>query len=365
MGKVRPLLIAAADELGCPYVRIYEQALAEMGVHYERVFWDRKGQQTKRNATTHVFSRDHADGDLIHGAASYYQYGRYVRRLIKAGHYTHLICFQTLTAIALGRDAYSLPLTVDTRDLTYELNPAFRHLQGRLMAHAGLGVVSSRAFITHLPQRDYVLCHNLDNIEFDPKPICEAKTALYAGSLCYPKEILEVAKLLGKSDDWRLLLRGRDHGITSIEDELKTVLGNRYQRLGAYVPGDVPSMYENARAVVAVHGTKTLNNTAQMPNRFYLGLKYARPLIVSEGVYSGNLAVENGVGLYANEVSKSLSDRIEEFYAKTSYEEFKINCQKMLTNCYQDQLDFKRHLERFLGCSHSNCFETEGIPSHP
>ena len=163
----RACIITYDEYINIPYVKDYEKLLRNNGIEYDFIFWNRSGGHIiayNGDAKAHTFNWQTKKSKLSK-LLPFLLWSGFARKVLRKYDYDFLIVCTTIPAILLADvllKKYKKKFLLDIRDFTYENISIYKALEKKLIAIAGMIIISSKGFLTWLPEdADYVYTHNL------------------------------------------------------------------------------------------------------------------------------------------------------------------------------------------------------------
>ena len=163
----RICILTTRNIFDAPCLAKYQSLLQEP---FDIVYWDRCGIQEECGATNYFRYNGllSANAGKMEKIRSYLRFLRFANRILKTHNYTKLIVFPTQMGwLIQGKlcHKYKGRYVLDIRDYAGEKNPIIRRMTDRIIKNAALCSITSPAYKTFLPKRDYVISHNIQPID--------------------------------------------------------------------------------------------------------------------------------------------------------------------------------------------------------
>lgn len=343
---MRVLLAGPTYPERMPYVRNFTNALSRLDVPYDLLYWDRRplgSISTPENIIR--FHHPHRDGDRLHGLFGYSRFGASVRQTLAQGNYTHFIALGAMVAMLAGASDQRKRRWVDIRDLGFEDTPLVGNWLRRRLLAAAMASISSKAFESFLPQREYVLSHNTTVTEPNPLPMPANRTVAYVGSPHNVPDIVNLAKTVLRAEDWRFAV----HGDSYDSNALRVNMPKEVEFTGEYSPEQEREMYARTGVVVATYGADCQNTRTALPNKLYRAAIYGRPIVASTGTYLAEVVQEAGLGYSFPQDASAIPDCFAPYWHPDKRRELLANAESFLATVERDQLTFEARLADWLG----------------
>lgn len=342
------LIVGMFSKDEAPYAQHYMDMLESQGSSFDVIYFDRYGSHGPVGANEIVFSRYcPTGGSKASKILTMMEYARFIRRVLRAGHYQYVIVLTTLPAIFLNdilHKDYQGNYILDIRDYTYEHAALFRRIEERLIAESFATVLSSRGFLDFLPQHgDYVFTHNIphsfERFEVTDPGLQDELCIGYVGSIRYEEENAALVRQFSTSQRFALGYWGTQAKGCDLENKCKGVSNVSFH--GPYSNDEKKEIYRDIDIINSIYGIQSRETTTAVPNRFYDAAIYGKPILVSKGTFLADLVVEYGLGIpvdvFDDDVPALLSSHLESFDER----EFDAACKRLLDDVERDLRDYR------------------------
>lgn len=344
-------IIAPGNLWFSPYLKIYTKILEECKIKYEIVFWDRDCSE-KEKGIAYVKKLEN-DKSRLRKFSQFINYAFFVKRAITDNEYDKLIILGPQLGILLSsylKKKYRKRYIFDFRDLSIEqyafLQPRFK----TLLSNSALNVISSPGFKKYLPKNfHYVISHNFDidlcrsalsgdDCKLLPdNPI----SVLTIGGIRDFSSNSEVIRNLSNRDNIKLSFIGKGSSAALLEKYSEDI-GCKNITFGGFYPKKKEKEYIVACTFLNIFYPKIKSHSSALSNRFYNGLIYKRPMIVTSNSIQGDYVEQNNLGLSLGTCER-LEENLRLWLQKNDFQDFVQRCNGLL-------LDFVKEQEYFISC---------------
>lgn len=373
-------IIYPQDIRYCPYLGRYTEALRQAGAPFDLIWWERwetppttpLPEAASGAEERHVFSRySRMDQPPLGKLGDFAAYSRYVRKVIRERGYERLILLGTMSAMLLGdllTGRYKKRFILDIRDYSYERLAFYKALEARIVDASALTCISSDGFREFLPKdRPYVLADNFTDgdiaaakgMRFCKKSPGEPIRLSYVGFIRYFQENRKILDRL--VDDERFLISY--HGTGADYDKLLA-----YQRQRACGRLEVTGYYDFGRDKAALCERADLINNfyphtlaiqrLATTNKYYDGLIYHRPQLVSADTFSQKLVEDGGVGCALRIDQADFANRLYDYYHQLDEDAFNQNADLAMEKIRRRDALYRERIADFVSCG---CGGSESI----
>ena len=319
-----------------PYVKLYEDALD--GKAFDLIYWDRHGYKDNDERASRIYRYGFAhssDSAKLEGIGGYIGFSRYASEIVRRNKYDKLIILQVQTGVTICHllvGALSGSYILDIRDYSYERFASFRAIEKSLIEKSYRTVISSAGFKAFLPEHDYTVVHNIPTTM--PKRVMRKSASrpfviTYSGCIHYYDQNIKLIDLF--ANDERFIFRFIGEGAETLQEYVDSKsIGNVIIK-GAYKPGEEASIYETTDVISNAYGSNDPLLDYALANKLYLAMAYRKPILVSKGTYSAQLAIEVGVGFIIDFEDPECKDKLVTFVEQFNYEAVAESCYKALS----------------------------------
>ncbi|WP_447952001.1 hypothetical protein [Chryseobacterium koreense] len=337
-----------------PYVCIYTDILNERNIEYDIISWNRDGSDknvdTAFNLNIHTLKR-------YQKIIPFLKYLSFIKSTIERNKYEKLIIFGSQTALLLYpflKKKYGKKFVLDFRDLSIEQLPILNFLFEKVIKISSLNVISSVGFKKYLPETDYLISHNISASSFnDRKSQTETSNVhsdlinvLTIGSIRDYESNLEVVKALANKEDIQLSFVGKGEASERLR---KYTVENKIHNVcfhGFYKKDD-EALYIKNTTFLNIYYPQIKSHTSALSNRFYNGLIYNKPMIVTSNSVQGNFVEQYNLGVSVNNCD-NLDEKLRKFRSEFHETKFNSSAEKLLEDFMVDYVNFKEEILKFL-----------------
>lgn len=348
-------LVFCGDLKYCPYIKRYTERLDEKKEQYEVLFWNRGN--FKLNLPDNFYWYDSPSSeDLSKGKKllDFFGFKRWVENHIKSHKTNGLILLSTLTAILLydKLGQYKYKYIFDIRDYSYENIGIFRMLEKKAITNSFFTAISSKGFVSFLPQHHYVIAHNFNRNEMvsSPKFIRQAEPLklVWNGTVRFfdfQKLYLDVLK-----NDQRFIMvyHGSGTDLQKYKDYCEKNGIKNVLFTGPYDNRDKEKLLSGAAILNNCYGGRDGDQLRfAISNRFYDGLLYHIPQLVEIEGYKAGVVADSGVGI-ALEAEADFADNLYNYYTQIDADNFDDSCNSALVRVLSEDDEYIRQIDRFI-----------------
>lgn len=352
-------IITFSDRNNMPYLKYYEDIIKSEKVDYECIFWDRftNGKTEKINNEYMLHIKCLPGANKLGKIIPMLKYKYIVEKIIQKEQYTHLIILTTLSGVLINKvllKQFKNKYILDIRDYTYEKYEFYKKIVDKLVDKSFFTAISSKGFLRFLnDNKKIVPCHNISNIE-GYKENCEDLknkkqiTIGFLGNIRYFEENCKLIDALANNPKYKLVYIGIPNIDCDLEGYCKGKNITNVYFKGKFRNEEKAKLYEEIDLINAVYGNNSLEVTTLLPNRLYEGLLLKKLVLATADTFLGDIVKVNKVGVCLNLDDRNIDLKIEEYISTLDFDEFNLNCKRILNEIKKEQKYFCNRIKEFL-----------------
>ncbi|MBQ2677260.1 MAG: glycosyltransferase [Clostridia bacterium] len=355
MSEAKICIITTRNIFNSPCLEKYQNILNSK---YDIFYWDRCGIEESCGAENHYkyFKTVPANVSLIRKALPYLGFYLALIKFLTKHRYEKLIVFPTQTAwlmLPWLKGRYKSKYVLDIRDYSGEFG-----IQGKLtnsvVKSAGLTTITSPAYTSFLPEGDYVISHNIQEIDralveqyrcrkrADDAPIVLS----FVGSVRF---IDVQCKLIDKfKNDPRFLIKFIGRGSENLKDYCDDNNITNVEIIGRFERNELPDFYMQTDIAINVYGNNTPVLNYALSNKLYSAAIMGMPLVVSPDTYMAEIVEKYGFGVAVDLEEDGVADKVYDYYNSLNKQELFDNCDAFMKVAYSDDAKYRESLLDFV-----------------
>lgn len=281
-------IIAANNLCFSPYVFYYTKILDELNIDYEIIAPNRNPK-----------IQDIQIGDVYyidwnqksHSIINYFKLSHEAKKIAKKK-YDYVIVLTTINAVFSYKwlkKYYKHKYIVDIRDYTYEYNRIFYYLEKKAVLNSKLNVISSKKFMTFLPEAEYYVCHNINTpINVLPYNFEKSQTKIiigYVGAVAYAEQCKKIMDLIKKDDRFEFHIYGTGVAENEVFEYKSKLNCERIKMYGKYSPKEKENIIKKVDILFNAYGYGRPLVDCAISNKLYDALYYHKPILTSPHTY--------------------------------------------------------------------------------
>lgn len=358
---MKVLVIGFSNLRYMPYLYKYTEIMDETDVEYDIVYWDRDGLNdlpTDERFFCFKFIAD-LNKSKFKKVKEFLLFREYVQKILSKKTYDKLIVLTTIPGILLVdvlMKKYKKNYILDFRDLTHEYLWFYRMMVNRLAHNSWRVMISSEGFKRFLPQKiNYISSHNIQTKI--AAEVAGSRTGkvdsgklriVFYGIVRQVEFNCRLVNCFGNDDRFEIFYRGRGG---SDVDKLKIYCENQgYSNVyftGIYLPDQKSNILNEANLINNIYENDWSMSYATA-NKFYDGCVHKVPQLVNRDSHMAELVERYQIGMVIEPDKAEVANAIFEWYQNIDWEQFDLNCTKVLEEVYKDEAVFKEEVRNYL-----------------
>ena len=285
-------IIAASNIRYSPYIHFYTTLFKKMNVVYELIIPNREGLEEIFDAPLHVFPWEADKSTLV----NYYQYSRYIKKVLRKGKYDFLVVLTGNNAAFLGlwlKRNYQNKYIVDIRDYSHENIYPYFLLEKAAITNSRLNVISSSKFMNFLPEAEYCVCHNCSYINQTMPAFIHGQIPIkigYVGGLYYVEQCTKLMKLVAADSRFCFEFYGTSPMEKIMREAAEAFDCERIIFHGGYLPQEKGRILQQVDILFNAYGNGCALLDYALSNKLYDAYAYIKPILTSPGTYMSEMA---------------------------------------------------------------------------
>lgn len=321
--KMKVGIIAANNLRFSPYVFYYTKILDDLNIEYEVIAPNRNPDIQDSN----IDNVQYIEWDQKkHSILNYFKLSKKAKIIAKK-RYDYIIVLTTVNAVFAFKwleKYYKHKYIVDIRDYTYEYNKLFYFFEKKVVANASMNVISSKKFVSFLPEAKYYVCHNINTpINISPHILKKKKEKIiigYVGAVTYEEQCKKMMDLVVKDDRFEFHIYGTGVAEKVLKKYQMQLGCTRIKMYGAYRQTEKGDIIQKVDILFNAYGNGRPLVDCAISNKLYDALYYHKPILTSPNTYMDELG---GYISYAIDLTKEeYLDELWEWYQTLSVKEF-------------------------------------------
>lgn len=356
MGNSKVCIVTTRNIFDSPCLSKYRALLEQP---FDIIYWDRCNITEDCGAVNYY----RFDGALAPEASKteklkkYISFTKFAKSTLNNSDYEKIVVFPTQAAwliLPLLKKKYKGRYLLDIRDYAGEKNFLIGKFTESAVKHAGLVSITSPAYREFLPERDYLISHNIQPIDSETVAAyrgrarnMEDKIVLsFIGSVRFIDMQIKVIEALGNDDRFELKFIGR--GSEQLEKYCADNKVKNVELIGRFEPEQLPEYYLKTDIALNVYGNQNPYLDYALSNKLYSAAIMGMPILVSPNTYMETVAKQYGFGLAVDPSDKRCADLVYEYYVNCKPEEIQVGCDRFLNDVGEDETLFSESVKNFL-----------------
>lgn len=341
------------------YITTLPKYIAAAGEKIDIIYWNKYGLNESCDAANlYVYARVLMDNcsrtEKIH---AYLGFRHFALRILKKNKYGKIIVLPTQTAVALADYLIShhgeCEYLLDIRDYTAENKEWFKPIMNALVRNAAVASLTSPAYTSFLPKREYLISHNYTpmseneiivyrNRERRASPV----TVSCIGGIRFIESFSKIIRIF--ANDPRFVLRFDGGGSEKLEPICKESGINNVILTGRFKRED--TIVFNMKADIAnnLFGNHTPLLDYALSNRLYNAAQLGMPILACPDTYTAQIACEYGFGFVFDIGDPACKDKLFTWYQTLDRDKLYAGCDRFLNKVRQDEVVYLDKISEFF-----------------
>ena len=342
--------------MDAPCLEKYQKIITEP---FDIVYWDRSGRNEECGANGYYkFSaKMSVDIGVFRKLQNYIRYYNFVNRHLKTHKYEKIIVFPTQAAWLILKKLvkeYNKKYILDIRDYAGENNPVKGFLTRKIIKHAGLCSITSDAYKSFLPDGEYVISHNIQDI--DPELIKSYRssnqnninviTFSFIGTVRFIEQQKQFIKAFQNDKRFHMNYIGR--GSEQLKEYCEKNCINNVSLVGEFKREELPLFYSNTTAAINVYGNNDPYLDYALSNKLYSAAMMGMPILVSPKTYMAEIVSNYNIGYVVDYNDDNLKEKLYEWFVNLNYEEIYKSCDRFIASVKKEEELYYQAVKDFL-----------------
>ena len=349
-------IIGFANLYSMPYAAKYIDAVENLGMDYDLIYWDREHESAHKD-NHYVFHKAiDSSKNVALKLSSFFGFKRFAVDVLKKNKYDKIIVLYSLPAVLLRgylKKNYAQNYVFAYTDYTFENNPIYKRWIKTAVQNSYLTTITSKGFQRYLPDtKNMMVAHNAAGLDEECGEDDSAKSddkivISYIGMLRQYEHIKRFVSNL--ANDERFILNYYGNGFC--EEQLRSYIsendiGNVHVH-GRYGPEDKSRLIRECDIINNCFENDIFQKYA-MTNRFYDAVIHCKPQIVNADSYSEQVVSGGGLGIAINPDEGNLGDKIHSWYMSLDKKALRENCMAYKRSVIEDESRLRQKLIEYL-----------------
>lgn len=356
MAKPDICIITTRNIFNSPCLEKYEKLLTK---GFDILYWDRCSIDESCGAENYYcYKKDLAAApSKFKKVTTYLGFVKYLYSFMAKSDYKKLIVFPTQTAwllLPFLTKKYKGRYLLDIRDYAGEYSSLQAKLSKRVVECSEVTTLTSPAYASFLPKRDYPISHNVQEISPDlvaayrsreRKPD-EPVVLSFIGSVRFidmQQKLIELFK-----NDSRFVLKFIGRGSEDLANYVKENGVNNVELVGRFERSELPGFYTGTDMAINVYGNNNPYLDFALSNKLYSAAIMGMPLLVSPDTYMAEMTEKYGFGIAVDVNDKNTADKVYTYYNSLDKETLLAGCDEFMKTVYEDERRYKEAIEEFM-----------------
>ncbi len=356
MDNSKICIITTRNIFNSPCLEKYQKIISQ---NYDILYWDRCNIDEECGAQKYFKYSNvmPANVSVFRKSLPYLGFYKYVINFLRKNNYEKIIIFPTQMAwlmLPWLRGKYKNKYILDIRDYSNEFGICGK-LTNAAVKNSGLTTITSPAYKNFLPEGDYLVSHNIQEIDSDLVNKYRSRerdekapiVLSFIGSVRFidkQERLIELFK-----NDNRFVLKFIGRGSEQLKDFCDNNQVNNVQLIGRFERAELPSFYMESDMAINVYGNNTPVLNYALSNKLYSSAIMGMPILTSPDTYMAEVSEKYGFGVSVDLADPHVADKVYEFYKSTDKNKLFAGCDEFMKTVRKDEELYQHGLKAFLG----------------
>lgn len=356
LNQSRICILTTRNIFDAPCLTKYQCLLQEP---FDIVYWDRCGIQEECGAVNYFRYNGilSANASKIKKIYFYLGFLRFANRILKTHDYAKLIVFPTQMGWLIQSKLchkYKGRYVLDIRDYAGENFPLISYMTRKITMNAGLCSITSPAYKTFLPKRDYVISHNIQLI--DKEIVRQYRMRMHGygqpivlsfiGSIRFIDQQKKLILLF--KNDMRFQLKYIGRGSEQLAEFCRQEAINNVTLIGRFERTQLPEFYLETDVAINVYGNHDPYLDYALSNKLYSAAMMGMPILCSPDTYMWKVSGHYGFGCCADLEDSSTPDKVFAYYQSIKWDALFSACDSFMDSVNRDEEKYIEIGKKFL-----------------
>ena len=356
LNQPRICILTTRNIFDAPCLEKYRHLLQEP---FDIVYWDRCGIQEECGAANYFRYKGilSANAGKTEKIRSYLGFVYFANQILKKHDYAKLIVFPTQMGWLIQSKLchkYKGRYVLDIRDYAGENFPLIFYITKKIVMNAGLCSITSPAYKTFLPQRDYVISHNIQPIDKEivrqyrmrvhdhSQPIVLS----FIGSIRFIDQQKKLISLFG--NDMRFQLKYIGRGSEQLTEFCRQEGIDNVTLIGRFERAQLPEFYLETDMAINVYGNHDPYLDYALSNKLYSAAMMGMPILCSTDTYMWEISRHYGFGCCVDLENSTTPDKVFEYYRGINRDALFSACDSFMDSVNRDEKEYKSTIIRYF-----------------
>ncbi|TCI71259.1 MULTISPECIES: capsular biosynthesis protein [unclassified Exiguobacterium] len=340
-----------------PYIHKY---ISETEYTYDVIYWNRHEIVESIGAENiYAFNSPMNEGiNKLNKAIGYLKFIKYAKEKLLTGNYDGIILLQTSLGVMLNKillSEFRKKYILDIRDYTLENNKYFFKLVKKLVENSSSTVISSAGYKAFLPEYDYIIVHNDNEVSKEETKKKYEKTdhrkkskivISYIGLIRFNEQNKKMI-IKFKNDD-RFLLKFIGTGANHLKSFCDFHNVRNVVLIDKFPPEKTIEYYYESDIIYNVYGNNTPLLDYALSNKLYYAAKLGMPILVSPYTYMEEISLKYGFGYSFDLENNNACTELYDYYNNINWIDFRKNTEAFVNIINTENENFKKMVKEFL-----------------
>ncbi len=354
--KSKICVVTTRNIFDSPCLDKYRQIIKEP---FDIIYWDRCNIDENCGAENYY----KFNGYIKPGASKFKKLFKYIgftkfaKTILRKNDYEKLIVFPTQTAWLIEKELkgqYKKKYLLDIQDYAGENNKIINRKTKNAIKNSAICSITSPAYTKFLPNQDYVVSHNVQNIDTSliesyrsrersaDKPIVLS----FIGSVRFIDQQKRLINLF--KNDKRFVLKFIGSGSEQLKSFVEEEKVENVILIGRFKREELGGFYVDTDMAINVYGNNDPYLDYALSNKLYSAALMGMPILVSTNTYMADIAEEFGIGFAVDLEEANITSKLYEYYTSLKVDDLLNGCDAFMKQVNNDEVNYREKIDKWI-----------------
>ena len=357
MKRNKICLVSFCNLYMTPYIKYYVDCAITVSQEIDILFWDRDGKMGEGDGFNNINKicfnkKTGAKENLFCLLIKYFKCASFFKSAIKKHNYSKIVFLQShgcvfcYSILKLFKKRY----IIDIRDFSVENVKFLFNLEKKAINNSCFSVISSPAFTRFLPDGEYVVSHNYNQLETKNVLQQLKKQEPIHISFIGTIRFFEMDKKLIDSlkNDKRYVLDYFGKNSEILKDYCEQNDVENVSFLPMFNPNELTELYSRTNLINNLYGYNDRYLDFAISNKLYHAIQLKLPILVCKNTYMAELVSKYSLGLIYDFDNERMPDVLYNWYINFDFQEFSKKCDELINQVKECNSLFETKIKNFM-----------------
>lgn len=340
----RICIVTTRNIFDAPCLDKYKNLITE---DFDIIYWDRCDISEDCGAVNYYKFNGKANSDASKMTKMflYFKFLIFAKKILKKNDYKKLIVFPSQTAWLILNELkgrYKKKYIFDIRDYAGENNKLINKMTATAVENSSVCSITSEAYKSFLPEGEYVVSHNIQNIEqtlideYRLRNRGDGPIVLsFIGSVRFIEQQKRLIRLFGNDERFEIRYIGR--GSEQLADFCEKGNYKNVRLIGRFDRSQLGMFYSESDMAINVYGNNDPYLDYALSNKLYSAAMMGMPILVSPKTYMAEITEKYNMGIAVDLDDCNAPEKVYKYFKEIDEKTLFLNCEEFLAQVKKDE----------------------------